>query len=175
MHLLKPTLVAERINLGAFPYPSQARQDACGKHSFVNFEATISCKSLQQPPEELLYTRTANLQAKSIFPDMCYYKWVEIICPCDKGKNCCMNHKPKVLMNGRFRHSTGRQVPVRETGQRCQFRRRNAKGGWADPKCKYSDNKDVVGSRLSETECLWCSMDCVCAPVDDPAVPDTSE
>lgn len=98
---------------------------------------------------------------------MCSYQWLEIICPCNKGQNCCMAHKPMVVINHRERHSTGNLVPIKGSGQRCQFRRRNAKGGWADPKCKYSEGRDVVGQKLSDIMCLWCNMDCVYAPVDD--------
>ena len=101
---------------------------------------------------------------------MCTYDWVEVICPCNKGSNCCMRNKPKLIIHNRFRHTTGRLVPIKETAQRCQFRRRNAKGGWAAPDCKFSERKDAVGTQLSVTPCFWCALDCETAPVDDEVV-----
>ncbi|KAH8173660.1 hypothetical protein LIA77_07915 [Sarocladium implicatum] len=99
---------------------------------------------------------------------MCAYEWLEVICPCNKGSNCCMNTRSaKVIMNNRIRHATGRFIPIKESGERCQYRRRNAKGGWSDPDCKYSEGKEVVGSQMSRTVCFWCALDCESAPVDD--------
>ncbi|KAK0391540.1 hypothetical protein NLU13_1040 [Sarocladium strictum] len=106
---------------------------------------------------------------------MCNYKWLELVCPCDKGRYCCMRHKPQVVVDDRYKHSTEIHIPIKESGQRCQYRRKNAKGGWADPKCKYSEKKDIVGTRLSDTLCLWCSMDCAWAPVDDHPVREALE
>lgn len=83
-----------------------------------------------------------------------------------------MKHKRRIIVDGRWRHSTGRKLAIRESGERCQYRRRNARGGWADPLCEHSDeDRDVVGTHVSATECLWCALDCRNAPVDDEPVP----
>lgn len=102
----------------------------------------------------------------SIF-SMCNYNWFEVICFCNKGKNCCMNYKWKVIVSDCYRYFMGRQIFVKDSGQRCQYWRRNVKGGWVDFRCKYSEKKEVVGYQLSEMLCLWCLMDCEWVFVDD--------
>lgn len=71
-----------------------------------------------------------------------------------------MRHKARTSVSGQTRHLTGRLIPIEETAQRCQYRRKNAKGGPASPCCEHSGRKRIVGQFVTAVVCFWCALDC---------------